>query len=204
MKKLLIILIPLIVIIAVAYYVVSTRSESDSVDKDVETAQETDKPAPDIFNLSEDESAMNISSPAFTDNAAIPSKYTCDGEDINPELEISDVPEKAKSLVLIADDPDAPVGLWIHWLIWNIDPKTTSIEENSVPDGAQEGTTSFGKTGYGGPCPPDKEHRYFFKLYALDTTLSLDSNETKDELESAMEGHIIDQTELVGLYDRPR
>jgi len=204
MKKLLIILIPLFTIITVAYYVISSRNESDSGDSDVEYAQEDEKTAPDIFNLSEDESAMNISSPAFTDNAAIPSKYTCDGEDINPELEISDVPEKAKSLVLIADDPDAPVGLWIHWLIWNIDPKTTSIEENSVPDGAQEGTTSFGKTGYGGPCPPDKEHRYFFKLYALDTTLSLDSNETKEELESAMEGHIIDQTELVGLYDRPR
>jgi len=145
---------------------------------------------------------MKISSPAFQHNQSIPSKYTCDGANINPPLTISDVPKDGKSLVLIHDDPDAPVGLWIHWLLWNIDPKTTEIPENSIPNGAVEGTTSWKHTGYGGPCPPDGQHRYFFKLYALDTMLDLPASTEKDELETAMKDSVLAKAELIGLYKR--
>lgn len=145
---------------------------------------------------------MQISSPAFTHNSDIPALYTCDGADRSPPLQISSVPSGAKSLVLIHDDPDAPMGTWVHWLLWNIDPKTEEIPEDSVPPGAVEGTTSWGKTGYGGPCPPSGTHRYFFKLYALDTLLALPPNAGKEKLEAAMQGHILAQGELVGLYGR--
>ncbi len=146
--------------------------------------------------------SMKIASSAFENNQRIPQQYTCDGKNINPPLSVSSVEEKAKSLVLIVEDPDAPMGIWIHWLLWNIDPKQSEIIENSIPEGAVEGMTSFGKHGYGGPCPPGGTHRYFFKLYALDTVLSLSSNSGKNDLLNAMEGHIIDQAELVGIYSR--
>ena len=153
---------------------------------------------------------MLLTSPAFSHNQIIPKKYTCDADDVSPPLEIGAVPIGAKSLVLIVDDPDAPGGDWVHWTVWNIDPKTARIEENSVPAGASEGATDFGRTGWGGPCPPfnpDRSvgagaHRYFFKLFALDTTLNLDPNTRKVELEKALEGHILAQAELVGLYQR--
>ena len=145
---------------------------------------------------------MIITSPAFSHNGQVPLKYTCDGEDINPPLTISGVPANAKSLVLIVDDPDAPRGTWVHWTVWNIKPDTTSIGENSLPMGAVEGTTDFGRTGYGGPCPPSGTHRYFFKIYALDTLINLSSSARKADIEKVMEGHILDQTELIGLYKR--
>lgn len=145
---------------------------------------------------------MKISSPTFEHNQNIPSKYTCDGENINPPLKFLDIPENAQSLVLISDDPDAPMGTWVHWTIWNIDPKTTEILENSVPQGVVEGTTSFGNTGYGGPCPPSGTHRYFFKLYALDIMLDLPISTTVQALEKAVQGHILAQAELIGLYKR--
>jgi len=145
---------------------------------------------------------MKIESPQFSQNGRIPSKYTCDGEDINPPLKISDVPKSAKSLVLIVDDPDAPMGTWVHWTVWNISPETREIQENSVPEGAVEGITSFGKKGYGGPCPPSGTHRYFFKLYALDTLLNLDSSAEVKDIEQAIEGHILEKAELIGLYQR--
>lgn len=144
---------------------------------------------------------MKLESPAFGNMERIPSKYTCDGQDINPPLKISDVPENTKSLVLIVDDPDAPAGTWVHWLVWNISPNTKEIPENSVPKNAVEGITSWNRVGYGGPCPPSGTHRYFFKLYALDTILDLPST-TISELEKAMENHILDKAELVGLYSR--
>lgn len=146
---------------------------------------------------------MRISSPAFQHNQNIPSKYTCDGENINPPLQFSDIPGNAQSLVMISDDPDAPMGTWVHWTIWNIDPKTTEIAENSVPQGAIEGTTSFGETGYGGPCPPSGTHRYFFKLYALDTKLDLPTTTNAQDLKKSLQGHILAQAELIGLYKRP-
>lgn len=148
--------------------------------------------------------SMEIKSPAFQHNRNIPPKYTCDGENINPPLIIFGVPEKAKSLALIVDDPDAPMGTWVHWLIWNIDPALEKINENSVPSKAVEGITSFGKPGYGGPCPPSGSHRYFFKLYALDTLILLPQTSDKRAFEEEMKGHILVSTELIGLYSRKR
>ena len=145
---------------------------------------------------------MRLTSPAFGNNQNIPAKYTCDGDDINPPLKIADVPEATKSLVLIVDDPDAPSGNWTHWLVWNIKPDTAKITEDSVPESAVEGKTSFGRTGWGGPCPGSGMHHYQFKLYALDTELNLDSSAKKPDLENAMSGHIMAQTVLVGLYQR--
>jgi Raf kinase inhibitor-like YbhB/YbcL family protein len=145
---------------------------------------------------------MKIVSNAFKHNSMIPSRYTCDGQNINPPLEVSDTPENAKSLVLIVDDPDAPMGTWIHWTVWNIDPKTSAVAENSCPGGAIEGITSFGREGYGGPCPPGGTHRYFFKIFALDITLDLSSETSIRELEHAMQNHIIDKAEVMGLYSR--
>ncbi len=162
----------------------------------------TKSPKSDLQSYQPKTTIMKISSPMFQNNSAIPKKYTCDGENINPPLEISEVPVKAQSLVLIMDDPDAPSGTWVHWVIWNIDPKTTRIEENSVPIKAVEGTTSFGRTGYGGPCPPSGTHRYFFKLYTLDTKLDFSPSDKKDQLEEAMKNHILGYAEIIGLYSR--
>jgi Raf kinase inhibitor-like YbhB/YbcL family protein len=145
---------------------------------------------------------MSIESPAFNNNENIPAKYTCDAENINPELVFSGVPSDAVSLVLIVDDPDAPVGTWVHWTVWNIDPGTASIPENSVPAGSVEGNTDFGVPGYGGPCPPSGTHRYFFKLYALDVTLDLATTAKASDVEDAMQGHILGSAELIGLYSR--
>lgn len=147
-------------------------------------------------------SNMKLISPAFEHNQPIPSKYTCDGENISPPLIVEAVPENTKSLVLIVDDPDAPMGTWVHWTLWNIAPDTKEIPENSVPAGAVEGMTDFGKPGYGGPCPPSGTHRYFFKLYALNKTLELNSAATKADIEKAMEGFLLGQAELIGLYSR--
>jgi len=148
--------------------------------------------------------SMKLTSSAFQHNGSIPPKYTCDGDDVNPPLLISEVPKGAKSLLLIADDPDAPVGLWVHWTMWNISPDTEKIIENfpKPPQGAVEGLTSFGRFGYGGPCPPDGEHRYFFKLYALDTELILSPDADKVMLEEEMVGHVLEKAELVGKYVR--
>ncbi|TRZ54516.1 YbhB/YbcL family Raf kinase inhibitor-like protein [archaeon] len=146
---------------------------------------------------------MKISSPAFGENESIPSKFTCDGESISPPLEITGVPGNAQSLALIIDDPDAPMaGGFVHWVVFNINPDTKEIKENSVPENAIEGTTSAGQPGYVGPCPPTGTHHYQFKAYALDTTLDLDSSAKREDVEKAMEGHILDQAMLVGLYKR--
>lgn len=143
---------------------------------------------------------MQIESPAFEANQIIPKKFTCDGEDLSPPLNIQDIPKGAKSLVLIVDDPDAPRGTFTHWLAWNIDPSSSSLPEGaSVPS---QGRNDFGELDYRGPCPPKGEHRYFFKLYALDTKLDLASGSSKKQLEDAMKGHIIGKAELIGLYQR--
>ena len=149
-----------------------------------------------------DMSTLTITSPAFKHNQMIPSKHTCDGADVNLPLGIENVPPEAKSLALIMDDPDAPAGTWVHWVIWNIDTRTREIRENSVPSGAMQGVNDFRKRDYGGPCPPSGTHRYFFKLYALDTTLNLGPDTTKAVLERAIRGHIVAHTELIGLYKR--
>mgnify|MGYP001564115471 CR=1 FL=1 len=146
---------------------------------------------------------MKLTSPAFTHNGSIPSEYTCDGSGLSPPLGISDVPENAKSLVLISDDPDAPVGTWDHWVVFNIPASAKEIPTGTEPQGTP-GKNSWGRTGYGGPCPPSGTHRYFFKLYALDTTLNLPAGSAKKQIESAMQGRILTKAELMGTYSRSR
>ena len=146
---------------------------------------------------------MKITSSAFHEGGNIPSKFTCDGSDTSPPLQITGVPSEAKSLVLIADDPDAPGGLFTHWLVWNIPPQTNSIAEGSAPKGVQ-GTNDFGKSGYRGPCPPPGTHRYAFKVFALDRELDLRSGAKRGQVDGAMKGHIIAQGELVGRYAKKK
>ncbi|RME55772.1 YbhB/YbcL family Raf kinase inhibitor-like protein [Candidatus Parcubacteria bacterium] len=147
---------------------------------------------------------MLLLSPAFRDGEYIPLKYTCDGSDINPPLEIQNVPSAAKSLALIVDDPDAVGGVvFTHWLVWNIAPSTSVIKEESVPPGASEGINDGGKVGYMGPCPPDtKPHRYRFRLFALSHTLSLPEHTSKDALEAEIRSCVLEEAELIGLYQR--
>ena len=147
---------------------------------------------------------MKLKSSAFDHEGSIPRKYTCQGKDIIPPLEISDVAKEAKSLALIFDDPDVPEWvrkdrMWVHWVVYNIEPTKTKIEENAQPFGVL-GKNSSGEKRYMGPCPPDREHRYFFKLYALDAKLDLGEGATKEELLQAMEGHILEETQLMGRY----
>lgn len=150
---------------------------------------------------------MQLESTAFTHNELIPSQYTCDGEDISPPLSWSDPPADTKSLALICDDPDAPMKTWVHWVVYNLPPEIRTLPErvpagNTLSDGGFQGINDFGKIAYGGPCPPRGTHRYFFKLYALDTALDLKSGATKATVEAAMKGHILAQTELIGRYSR--
>jgi len=144
--------------------------------------------------------SLTVSSPAFKDKAPIPSKYTCEGADINPPVEIGNIPEGTQSLVLIIEDPDAPGATFDHWVMWNIPPTTTSIAENSAP--GTQGANSTGKNAYKGPCPPSGTHRYFFKVYALDTRLDLPAGADKEAVEKAMKDHVLASGELVGLYKK--
>lgn len=146
-------------------------------------------------------STFTLTSKAFDHNSEIPQLYTCDGENINPPLEVNGAPALTKSFVLITDDPDAPRGTFTHWTMWNIPGDTALIGEDSVPEG-NTGITTAGTKGYRGPCPPEGAHRYFFKLYALDTKLSLPDGAERNVLEQAMEGHILAETHLMGLYRR--
>lgn len=144
---------------------------------------------------------MQLTSPDFSNGSAIPAQFTCDGGDQVPTLAIADVPAVAQSLALIVDDPDAPGGDFVHWLVWNIPPTATQLA-TPIPSGAVEGTTGFGSTGYGGPCPPAGRHRYFFTLYALDATLDLPAGSRKAELEQALSGHVLARAQLLGTYQR--
>ena len=146
---------------------------------------------------------MKLESSSFENGGIIPRKYGYKKENVNPPLKIENVPNNAKSLVLIMDDPDAmgAVGkIWVHWIVWNIDPKTTEIKENSVPVNSVLGKTDFGEIAYGGPAPPDKEHLYMFKLYALDSKLDLQSGSTKDQVTDGMKNHVISEARLEGRY----
>jgi Raf kinase inhibitor-like YbhB/YbcL family protein len=145
---------------------------------------------------------MKLQSSDFENRQAIPMAFTCDGDGDRPELEISEVPESTKSLVLIVDDPDAPGGSFIHWLVWNIEPKNQIIKRNSVPDGIIIGCSQMGKSEYIAPCPPIGTHVYLFKLYALDILLPLDPALNKKTIRKMMEGHIIERTILRGFYER--
>lgn len=145
-------------------------------------------------------SSISVTTPAFQPSGDIPAKFTCNGANLNPELKINGVPNEAKALVLIVDDPDAPRGLFTHWIVWNIDPKTTDIGENSEPAAGVQGTNDFGRRNYGGPCPPSGTHRYFFKIFALDTKLDLKPSARRAELDAAMRGHTLAQGELMARY----
>ena len=150
---------------------------------------------------------MKITSDAFAANQSIPSVYTCDGSNISPVLEFTDVPSEAKSLVMLMDDPDVPKhlkpdGVFDHWVMYDIDPGTTVVPEDKFA--GILGNNGAGKLGYTGPCPPDREHRYFFKLYALDVKLGLPEGKTKSEILHLIEGHVIAEAELIGRYDRKK
>jgi Raf kinase inhibitor-like YbhB/YbcL family protein len=148
---------------------------------------------------------MILTSPSFEHDSSIPRKFTCDGGGINPEFQVQYVPENAKSLALIVHDPDAPIaGGFTHWVVWNIDPRTTLIKEESTPPGAGEGLNGARRAGYAPPCPPPGHglHHYHFKLYALDTMLDLAEDTMAPGLEAGMKGHVLAETELVGTYKR--
>jgi Raf kinase inhibitor-like YbhB/YbcL family protein len=150
---------------------------------------------------------MKLESTAFTDKGLIPSKYTCDGEDISPPLSWSEPPSGTKSLALIVDDPDAPGKTFVHWVLYDIPATARALPDNvaaegNLPSGSLQGKNDFGKLGYGGPCPPGGTHRYFFKLYALDTKLGLESGATKAQVLVSMDGHILAEAELMGRYQR--
>ncbi|MHB2149462.1 YbhB/YbcL family Raf kinase inhibitor-like protein [Calditrichota bacterium LG25] len=150
---------------------------------------------------------MKLISSAFEEGGMIPSKYTCDGQDVSPPLRWSDVPQETRSFALICDDPDAPMGTWVHWVIYNIPDTTRSLPEaipssERLDNGTLQGKNDFKRYGYGGPCPPGGTHRYFFKLYALDTKLDLPAGATKAQLLKAMNGHIVGEAQLMGKYSR--
>jgi Raf kinase inhibitor-like YbhB/YbcL family protein len=154
---------------------------------------------------------MKLSSPSFANQGNVPEKFTCDGEDISPALEWSGAPEGSETFVLIVDDPDAPDPAnprmtWVHWVLYNIPAAVGSlpegVEDSDLPEGTLQGRNDWNKTGYGGPCPPIGQHRYFHKLYALDTVLPDLGQPTKEKLEKAMDGHVLSQAELIGLYQR--
>jgi Raf kinase inhibitor-like YbhB/YbcL family protein len=148
---------------------------------------------------------LQLSSPAIpkiAESSLILKQYTCDGQDISPPFHIDGTPPGTKSLALIVDDPDAPMGTWVHWLLWNIPSSTKTIEEHTIPAGAVSGTNDFGRLRYGGPCPPSGTHRYYFKLYALDTMLKLPPGRKKANLLNAMQNHILAEVTLMGRYSR--
>jgi Raf kinase inhibitor-like YbhB/YbcL family protein len=147
------------------------------------------------------EQVLNVSSSAFENEGIIPSEFTCDGQDLLPPLSITNVPKNAKTLSIIMDDPDAPMGTFTHWIAWNIPPNKTQFTRGEKFDFAQ-GRTSFGTSEYGGPCPPSGTHRYFFKIYALDTKLDLKQGSGVKELQSAMSGHVVAEAVLMGKYSR--
>jgi Raf kinase inhibitor-like YbhB/YbcL family protein len=157
--------------------------------------------------------AMRMESPAFDATGEIPTEYTCEGEDVSPELRFIDVPAEAKSLALIVDDPDAPdpekpERTWVHWVLYNLPPDagslTRGVEPTKLPDGTRQGLNDWNRTGWGGPCPPIGRHRYFHKLYALDTVLSNLGKATKQDLLAAMQGHVVAQAELMGTYAKKK
>jgi len=165
-----------------------------------------DKPT----DLSEERSrkmTVSVSSAAFEEGGMIPSKYTCDGADTSPPLKWADIPEGTKSIALICDDPDAPMGTWVHWVVWNIPAEARALAEGvrpdpQLPDGTRQGVSDFGRPGYGGPCPPSGTHRYYFKIYALDAMLDLPSRATKADLVKAMKAHVLAEGQLMGKYAR--
>lgn len=198
MKKVIVILAVIILLAFCIYFAANyLGKEEEETEADKETTEQDEGDSIPSNGTVEE---MNLASSAFSHEAKLPVKYTCDGDGVNPELLMSNIPDGTVSLALILNDPDAPSGDFVHWLLWNIDPKTTNIKENSTPNGAAVGVNSFGDNAYGPPCPPSGSHRYTFKLYALDIGLGISSSSEKGDLTGAMEGHVLGTTELVGLY----
>jgi Raf kinase inhibitor-like YbhB/YbcL family protein len=165
-----------------------------------------EKPSDSIKEEAE-KMTIKVTSTDFEEGGMIPSKYTSDGENVSPPLKWEGVPDGTKSIALISDDPDAPMGTWVHWVMWNIPADAKQLAENmppdeDLPDGSRQGVTDFGSHGYGGPSPPSGTHRYYFKIYALDTKLDIPSSSRKADLLKAMEGHVIAEGQLVGEYKR--
>lgn len=186
-----------------------TEQATEPVQATVAVAEPTasDAPPPAPTEQEEQPMSFDLTSSAFQAGEAIPARYSCDGENVSPDLAWGPGPEGTQSFALIFDDPDAPAGTWLHWTLINLPAETRSLPE-AVPsdpsrtDGSVHGTTSFGSPGYGGPCPPGGTHRYFFRLYALDGVLDLQPGFSRDELEAAMGGHVLAQAELMGIYSR--
>jgi len=152
--------------------------------------------------------SFQLASSAFSNGESIPKKFTCDAQDLSPQLNWKDAPSGTQSFALIADDPDAPVGTWVHWVLYNVPTAAKELpeglnKEERLPDGTLQGRNDFRKVGYGGPCPPPgKPHRYYFKLYALDAKLSLKPGASKADVEAAMQGHVLGEAQLMGRYGR--
>ena len=152
---------------------------------------------------------MMVMSPVFRPDGSIPSKYTCDGDDVSPPIEWADVPSDARTLALICDDPDAPKKDFAHWVLFNIPPKAAALPEHvaasqALPDGSRQGKNDFGKVGYGGPCPPSGTHRYRFTLYAIDTELRVPPGSSRKDVEAAMKGHVLETAQMTGAYTRAK
>jgi Raf kinase inhibitor-like YbhB/YbcL family protein len=187
---------------------VITPVDTEPPPKALEATQEVEQLVTEVIESPEpilDLPEFTLSSAAFLEDEAIPTKYSCDGDDISPSLVWSGAPENTGSFVLIMDDPDAPVGTWVHWVLFNLPGDANSLPENlpanaAFTDGSQQGSNSWGNIGYGGPCPPIGTHRYFFKLYALESSLELVEGATKEDVISAMEDYILMETELMGTY----
>jgi Raf kinase inhibitor-like YbhB/YbcL family protein len=163
-------------------------------------AEHRDRPDNEPLNVLQE--TVQITSSAFEHGDYIPTRYTCDGEDISPPLQIGGLPQEAKSLALIVEDPDAPVGTWVHWAVWNLPPDLQELSPGKIPPQASEGVNDFDRAGYGGPCPPSGVHRYYFNIFALDTVLNLAKGSRRKELDRAMKGHIIGYGSLMGRYQR--
>jgi Raf kinase inhibitor-like YbhB/YbcL family protein len=187
-----------VLVLAAAALLLSCRSETRSNSNSV---------APPVSPSPGKRAELKVTSKAFQEGGMIPKEYTCDGANISPQLAWDSIPEKTKSIALIADDPDAPGRTWVHWVAFNIPANARELPENipaqgAISIGGKQGTNDFKKAGYGGPCPPTGAHRYYFHLYALDTDLTLDSSTTKEQLLKAMAGHVLAEGELMGKYQR--
>jgi len=194
----------LVVALAIVISVVGLQMQPSPAVPTLRSDIQTNQPSPKESLTPYRDQSMQITSPAFEHNGAIPPVYTCDGKGMQPPLMFSGVPPGAKSLVLVMDDPDTPSGaVFDHWIVWNIPPQSVGIGEGESPIGVV-GRNTAGTVKYFNPCPPDREHRYFFKLYALDTLLDLPAGSSKADVESAMQGHVIVQAELIGRYNRQR
>jgi Raf kinase inhibitor-like YbhB/YbcL family protein len=185
----------------VAILLCSCRSEAPSNSSNSNNGNQSVQRTPEVKKV-----LIKITSKAFQEGGMIPKEYTCDGANVSPPLAWDSAPDHTRSFALIADDPDAPGKTWVHWVVFNLPASARELAENIPAEGSiaggRQGTTDFRKVGYGGPCPPSGAHRYYFKLYALDTELALDSSATKEQLLKAMEGHVLAEGQLMGKYQR--